>query len=144
MHISRITKISKTSFPRTKWNICLQIEFLCFSTAISCYYFVVSRVVWQHPGMCRGVMRYKQGMPPLRSYRTIEHSIAFVTFICLTRWSRSFLPLPALPCIFYLFFWASRHCLGCRALSFFGCSHLCWAGKITNYVFLKWINNWKE
>ena len=46
-------------------------------------------------------MRYKQVMPPLRSYRTIEHSIAFVTVICLTRWSRSYLLLPALPCIFF-------------------------------------------
>jgi len=30
------------------------------------------------------------------------------------------------------------------AFGVFGCPHLCWARKITNYVFLKWTNNWNE
>ena len=50
-------------------------------------------------------MRCKQVMPPLRSYRTIEHSI-------------SYLLLPALPCNF--FFWPLGIAFGVVRCRFLG------------------------
>ena len=55
-----------------KCNICLQIEFLCFSTAISCVIILSCHALCDNIGVCaEGSWGWKQTMPPLRSYRAI-------------------------------------------------------------------------